>query len=302
MELYTKEKKYFVQDGFVSFPGFFPSSQCKSLLDEILSQRNFNDIFMSKNDFELNKQMTGTNPRAGRNLAEKLDTEFIFGSKKFIELMKTVLGDRFRVLDYKFVAGIPKSKLPEWVKEIISDRLINNLGPYIKPEMRDITYFHGIDYHQDIIDFQHRELDFITVYVYLDKVSLKHAPLHILPKSHSLGCSSFPHNIRKIECKFLYTNDSGETIECDDKTLIGDSGDMSFWHSAILHGTQPQIEDESRVSLRILLERNGPKNMSSWLDNCNSKIKGLTRIDKTRRDLDSNYEPILKGNIINRLA
>ena len=30
---------------------------------------------------------------------------------------------------------------------------VANLGPYIKQKYRDITYFRGIDFHQDIIDY-----------------------------------------------------------------------------------------------------------------------------------------------------
>ena len=44
------------------------------------------------------------------------------------------------------------------------------MGRFIKEKYRDITYFRGIDFHQDIIDFPHKQSDFATFYVYLDNV------------------------------------------------------------------------------------------------------------------------------------
>ena len=81
--------------------------------------------------------------------------------------MAQVLGPRWRILDYKFVVGIDHDTLPQWLHEEIGDRPIANLGPYVKEKFRDMTYFRGIDFHQDILDFPDRESDFITVYIYL---------------------------------------------------------------------------------------------------------------------------------------
>ena len=52
-----------------------------------------------------------------------------------------------------------------------------------KEEHRDLTYFKGIDFHQDIIDFPDRDPDFITAYIYLDKVDTKTSPLYLIPNS-----------------------------------------------------------------------------------------------------------------------
>ena len=51
----------------------------------------------------------------------------------------------------------------------IKRNLAANLGPYIK-KYRDVTYFRGIDYHMDQIDFPNsKKSDFVTFFLYLFK-------------------------------------------------------------------------------------------------------------------------------------
>ena len=76
--------------------------------------------------------------------------------------MKKILGQNFRILNHKLVMGVPESYLPEWIKLLIKNNTSNNLGKYIKPKYRDITYFKGLDFHQDIIDYPYRTADFIN--------------------------------------------------------------------------------------------------------------------------------------------
>ncbi len=74
---------------------------------------------------------------------------------------------------------------------------MNNLGAYVKPQNRDITYFYGIDFHQDLIDYKDREADFLTLYIYLHPVTKADAPLYLLEGSHKLGGSVFPHDLTR---------------------------------------------------------------------------------------------------------
>lgn len=90
---------------------------------------------------------------------------------------------------------MPDSWIPDWVIHEIDSLGVANLGPYIKPEFHDITYFHGIDFHQDLIDHPNRKADFITLYVYLDDVDEGMAPLAVVPRSHIFGATTFPHKI-----------------------------------------------------------------------------------------------------------
>ena len=294
-------KKSFMHEGISTFNNFFNPEECKSLLDKVSSTRNLENIFLTEEEFKRNPQHKGTNPRPGRNLAEKLDTEFIFGDPSFTSIMVKVLGNRFRIYDYKFVCGVPTSIMPNWVKDICKDNLVNNLGKYIKPKFRDITYFHGIDFHQDIIDYPYRKGDFITVYIYLDKVLPSQAPLHVLNRSHSLGATIFPHSLSKIDGGYLYSDSKDNEVMCPLNILTGNGGDMSFWHSFTLHGTQPQNDDESRVSLRIIVEANSDEDDKSWLNECNFNISGSMSLSKTRKDISAEGEAEIYGNIINKL-
>lgn len=297
---YTDQKISFKNEGFSTFPSLFDDRKCKSLVNSAQTTRQLENIFLSEEEFSQQNSFSRTNPRPGRNLAEKLDTDFIFGSEQFSSIMENVLGAKYRIYDYKFVCGVPTSCLPDWVKAKINDRLVNNLGMYIKPEYRDVSYFHGIDFHQDIIDYPFRTADFITAYVYLDTVSGSQAPLHVLPGSHAFGCTEFPHKLKQVNNQYSYEDGFGSKKKCNCIVLTGEAGDMSIWHSAVLHGTQPQSDDVSRMSLRILVERNGDSIKGTWLDTCNSKIKGNLSLDKTRNDIDSMGLPTKSGNIINR--
>lgn len=296
-----EKRLQFLKYGVTQFPRFIDPANVKVLLDQVLNTRNLCELFLTEGEFEAQAEFIGMNPRAGRNLAEKLDTEFVFGSVEFSNLMRNVLGAKYRVLDYKFVCGIPSNMMPNWVRERLKNRLVNNLGMYIKPKYRDITYFHGIDFHQDIIDYPSKQSDFITCYIYLDEVNLNQAPLHVLLGSHLLGCTSFPHKLERKNEIYVYEDESGNSLDCECLVLSGSAGDLSIWHSATLHGTQPQKDDSCRISLRILLERNQSCAPESWLDECNEKIEGKLSLSETRRDLDEKGRAKLEGNVINQL-
>ena len=128
---------------------------------------------------------------------------------------------------------------------------VANLGAFIKPEYRDITYFHGIDYHQDIIDYKDRLTDFITLYVYLDDVTENDAPLFLLPESHKAGATTFPHDLVKVNDKYIYNQNQ----ELNEIVLTGPAGTTYFWHSTTLHGTQPTKTSSPRISLRYLISK-----------------------------------------------
>ena len=93
--------------------------------------------------------------------------------------------------------SIPEKLIPKWVLDLKKDHHSVNLGEFIKPKYRDITYFKGIDFHQDIIDWPTRGPDFVTAYIYLNDVNIESAPLFVIPKSHLLSASSYPHKLIK---------------------------------------------------------------------------------------------------------
>jgi hypothetical protein len=241
------------------------------------------------------------NPRPGRNLIEKLDTKFIFSNPKFIELINKILGPKWKVLDYKFVAALEKKMVPNWVQKKIEDTFIPNLGRFVKENYRDITYFRGIDFHQDIIDFPHKKSDFITCYIYIEDVDKNSSPLIVFPKSHIYGAQKFPHKISKVSYKtYKYFKNNKQYMKLKSKELVGKSGTLYFWHPCILHGTQPTIDNKFRVSIRILIEKNQILK-SGIIDDVNKNITGRLSVKKSRSDIDNNTgKYLIKGNFINK--
>lgn len=295
-------KNTFVELGYQALPGFFPTSDCRRLLDAAMATRRIEDLFLSEEEFEREQRFKGVNPRPGRNLIEKMDTNFIFSSPGFCAEMEKACGPRWRVLDYKFVMGVPNRYTPDWLNRRLKDTLVANLGPYVKEEYRDITYFRGIDFHQDIIDFSDRPSDFITVYLYLDSVGANSAPLHLLTRSHLLGASVFPHRLQPIgDSVYLYQNDFGDEETSELVRLTGDGGSLYYWHCNTLHGTQPQVDDQPRLSVRILVERNGNLAPGSLIDEANRLSKGRLVLSETRKDLDVAGRAVLRGNEINKV-
>ena len=85
-------------------------------------------------------------------------------------------------------------------------------------------------------------------------------------------------------------------IETETLRLTGPGGSLYLWHSNLLHGTQPNLHDKPRISLRNLVEKNTEEENDCPLDNMNKIIKGSLKLTKTRRDLEEK----LKVNFINK--
>jgi hypothetical protein len=294
--------KKFLNEGYCLLPLFFEKNKIKKLKTAVAKTRNFKKIFVSQKYFSKKQEYKGTNPRPGRNLAEKLDTNFIFSNKNFRKELEIILGSRCKILDYKFVVAVPNKIIPKWIVNIIDNDPIANMGGFIKEKYRDMTYFRGIDFHQDIIDYPDRPSDFITVYIYLDKVTNKTSPLYILKKSHLLGASIFPHNLKKIKNDlFEYRNDYNKRKLVKLFRFTGKAGSIYCWNSNLLHGTQPHNENKPRISMRILVEKNSAQDSKCLLDVGNKMIKGNLTLTKTRTDLTSTGKPKIKKNIIKNL-
>lgn len=291
--------EHFPDNGFSQLGSIIEISKCKDLLDSVYSTRKFDsDLFLNEDEFKSKPIMKGTNPtRGGFNLAEKFDLSFIEENKLFKSAVSDILGNNYQILLKKFVMGTPESIMPDWVVKHTKGHKVANLGPYIKPIYRDITYFHGIDWHQDIIDYPSFVSDFITVYIYLENVTSETSPLYVVPKSHIFGATIFPHNIEiKSNFKMKYSDDFGNSDEFDYKTLLGSAGSVNLWHSNTLHGTQPHIYSKPRISLRYLIQKK-----PNLIDLANRNSTGFHSLKNTRLDLDSNGNHLLKGNSINSI-
>lgn len=281
------------------------------LYKKILADRQFDSsLFLSEKDFLLQENHFGANPTTTFNFLNKFSEELnlIEEHPQLNETLSFLLGSDYEIVIKKLVCGVPDAWLPEWVRVIIKGTKVANLGPYIKKEYRDITYFRGIDYHQDIIDWRKGTTDldpstFLTMYVYLHDVDEYDSPLHILIGSHKLGATLFPHKLTKLEDDlWKYGDDLENEIKCKDIKLMGKTGYVALWHNCLLHGTQPvQNESETfRLSLRYLIGKSNNNKTETIINHINSKITGELKPIKTRVDLDDSGRPKMKGNIINR--
>jgi hypothetical protein len=270
------------------------------LLGKIKALRAFDQsLFLDEAAFDLDPQYRAVNPRPGRNLLEQFDAELAFVEQDpdLVAALTEVLGDDYYIMDRKAVCGVPARAIPGWLKARIDGQPVNNLGPYVKPEYRDVTYFYGIDFHQDIIDHKDREADFITLYVYLHPVDLVDAPLFLLEGSHVLGATTFPHALTRVNAQtWRYEGADGHAVNVAQTILTGQTGFAAVWHPFTLHGTQPDAADHERISLRYLIARRSTA--PAGMDAVNAAIRGPSRLETTRVDLAADGSAQIKSNVV----
>lgn len=289
-----------IEDGFYSFGEALDPAGAEALLAKVRAARAFGpDLFLSEAEFDANPVHKGTNPKPGRNLCEKFegDFDFVERSPAIVEALTEMLGPDYRVFDKKFVCGVPERWLPPWLLARIKGNPVNNLGGYMRPEFRDITYFYGIDFHMDLIDHSGREADFVTLYIYLHPVTQADAPLYVLPGSHRFGATSFPHDLSRQGNGFWrYGDGAGRSAMLREKVLTGGAGYAAFWHACVLHGTQPDIADHERISVRYKIARGSDARCG--LDAVNEAMAGPLELPATRIDVDEKGTPLFKANHI----
>jgi hypothetical protein len=289
-----------IEDGLVRFCEILPAGQVARVLDGVRATRTFGpDLFLSEAAFDADPQFKGVNPRPGRNLAERFDADlaFVLAAPAIDGALRALLGADYRVLDRKFVCGVPESWLPSWLLKRIAGNPVNNLGAYVRPEFRDVTYFYGIDFHQDLIDHPARTADFVTLYVYLHPVTRADAPLHVLPGSHRFGATVFPHDLERLgEGRWRYGDGRGASAILSQHVLTGAAGFAALWHACTLHGTQPDTADRERISLRYVIARGDAAR--AGIDRVNESLAGPLALAATREDLDASGAARIKANAI----
>ncbi|MDC3085666.1 2OG-Fe(II) oxygenase family protein, partial [Candidatus Pelagibacter sp.] len=226
-----------------------------------------------------------TNPGPTKNnLALKYNLDFIEKDKFFNQIIEKIMGKKYEIILKKFIVATPKSWIPSWVFKKAKTQLIPNLNNYIRPEFRDCTFFRGIDYHMDMIDHLNDKNKYITLYVYLNKVSRDSSPINILKKSYIIGAETFPHNIKKMNKNYFYLN---KKYLCKNLKLIGNPGDFFIWSGFTLHGTEPSNSEIPRISIRYTIKKkNSSKLKRSAIDNLYKNIKGKIFLKKVRNDIN----------------
>lgn len=292
-----------VSDGAYLFDTPLDPAAASDLLNRIKAVRRFDhSLFLDQAAFDHAPQYKGVNPRPGRNLLDRFEPQlaFVEHDPQVVAALTEILGGDYYVMDRKVVCGVPARLIPDWLKARIDGQPVNNLGPYVKPEYRDVTYFYGIDFHQDIIDFKDRAADFLTLYVYLHPVGRMDAPLFLLEGSHSLGATIFPHSLERANADtWRYREPNDQAITVRQKVLTGGTGFAALWHPFTLHGTQPDAADHERISLRYLIGRRSAG--ATGLDAVNATIRGPLRLQTTRVDLAANGAAQIRSNVVRQV-
>ncbi len=291
----------FARCGYHMFEAPVDPAAAARLLAKIRATRAFDgSLFLSEGAFDADPQYVGVNPRPGRNLLEAFDDDLAFVERDpaIVAGLTELLGAGYETLNRKVVCGVPAKSVPAWLKARITDNPVNNLGAYVRPEHRDVTYFYGIDFHQDLIDFKGRDADFVTLYVYLHPVGPHDAPLYLLEESHRLGGTLFPHDLAREGDGWRYRDGRGGEVMTRQVMLTGGPGFTAMWHACTLHGTQPDAADNERLSLRYLFaKRPGAR---GGLDAVNAALEGPIWLGDTRADLDEKGAARIKANSVNR--
>jgi hypothetical protein len=292
----------FIARGYHRFEAPVDAAAAARLLAKIRATRAFDgSLFLSEAAFDADPQYVGVNPRPGRNLLEALsdDLGFVERDGGIVAGLTELLGDGYETLNKKVVCGVPARSVPAWLKARITDNPVNNLGAYVRPLYRDVTYFYGIDFHQDLIDYKDRDADFVTLYVYLHPVGAHDAPLYLLEESHRLGATMFPHDLSREGAGWRYRDRRGGEVTTRQTMLVGGAGFAAVWHACTLHGTQPDAADNERLSLRYLFAKR-PGAQRAGIDAVNARLQGPIRLDATRTDLDEKGAARIKANSVNR--
>lgn len=267
---------------------------CASVLDAVKATREFGpSLFLSEPDTD--PQFVNVNPKPGRNLADVVDLSGIENDPAFGEFVRGIVGDKWTVLSRKFIVGVPQGWLPDWLGVEV-DVPIANLGPYIKPEYRDMTYFRGVDFHQDMIDWPDTPSDFVTVYVYLADTDENASPLWVVPYSHVFGATTFPHDIEITGSMLRYDDGRGHVGDFKINVLTGPAGSLYGWHACVLHGTKPHAASRERISLRYLIRQSGKE--VTPLDRANEYVRGPLRLEQVRADLDRSGRHLIRGKVL----
>ncbi len=301
--------KEIIDNGFYIFDELLDQENIGNLFKKITGARKFDaELFTSENEYNTKqKNHLSSNPTKDFNFLNQFsdDLRFIEENTSIKDLIKEFLGDDYEIVIKKLVCGVSKSSLPEWIKTKIDGVNVANLGPYIKQKYRDVTYFRGIDFHQDIIDFPKGKTDldpstFMTLYIYLHDVGIYDSPLHLIPKSHQFGATLFPHKLERLTANnFCYRDDNGQEVILNEKVLTGKLGYAAIWHNCTLHGSLPlnHESDRFRISLRYLIGKSNSNSERTLIDEVNSKINGNIQPVKTRQDLNSLGQSIIHGKI-----
>ncbi len=291
----------FSEEGYYCCERILEAAACARAETAIRNSRPFGpELFMTEEAYNASeKTHYGTNPLPGRNILDTLDTTFVTANHSLRSYIAALLGENFRWFYSKLVCRVPRDAMPAWVLNGIGLGPTTTLGAFIKPEYRDIAYYHDNEIHQDIMDYarmpeENKEHRLITLYVYLDDVTLRDAPTCVAPGTHLLGAGNFPYDITKTGSTWQYRHASGQSMETSLKPVPTPAGSVLMWHSCLLHGAKPIADGRWRFGIRYMLAcAKGAKNIP--LDTINARIQNPLYQEKetTARAIFPNHNGFL---------
>src|ERR1700742_130501 len=119
------------EHGFPVFDQGVDAKAASRLLSKVKATRAFSpDLFLSEAEFDADPQYTGVNPRPGRNLLDTFasDLDFVEKDPAIVAPLTDLLGADYACLNRKFVCGVPRTWLPDWLVARIEGNPVNNLG------------------------------------------------------------------------------------------------------------------------------------------------------------------------------
>ncbi len=299
--MFRKELNHFLSDGWVDFGNVLDKKKCKFISQKVLKSRPWNEsLFRSYNDVFNNERHLNVSPQKNKNnLAEKYNLNFIENNFKIQTVLENILGSGYDIILKKFVVSVPETIIPKWLRPIVEKKLDGNLAQYIKPEYRDISYFSGIDYHMDLLDYSDFYGDYITLYVYLTDVNNDQSPLNVIDKSHEFGATHFPHFLKKNKDKIKYSFNGKNYKTFDNNVLLSKAGRAYLWSALTLHGTKKSLKNKPRIALRYSIKRSKNKKKIFLIDKVYNGLK-IRLNNKTRVDIKINKNNLIKRRKLRR--
>tara|TARA_B100001540_G_C15807263_1_gene642655 strand:+ start:2457 stop:3362 length:906 start_codon:yes stop_codon:yes gene_type:complete len=288
----------FLKNGWLDLGQTLNRENCEKISSELLNSRPWDEtVFREYTDvFNTKRHLNVTPSKGGYNLAEKFDLSFIEENHLLNDILNEILGENYEIILKKFVVSAPQSMMPKWLIPIVDKKLDGNLAQYIKPQYRDISYFSGIDYHMDLLDYANFNGDYVTIYIYLTDVNNDQSPLNLISASHKYGATFFPHFLKlsKNKNKILYSKNGKNFDEFDKVKLVSKAGRIYLWSALTLHGTLKSLNSSPRVALRYSIKKNNINNKKKYL--IDDLYKGLEiRLDhKTRTDVTIKSDQSIK--------
>ena len=282
----------FLNNGVISFNNKLKKASCEKIIKLIGKKYHFGKhMFKTQEQFEKSSGSIGVNPGVkSNNFALKLNLTFIEKNKDLIKILKKILGNNYKILLKKFVVQVPESWIPSWIKKKIKREINPNLNRYILPEYQQLTYFRGVDYHMDLIEHKMEKVKFITLYIYLNKVSKNNSPLNIIDKSYKFGAQKFPHSLKKLRNNnVLYKNKKFKK-----RVLVGDSGSCYIWSCLNLHGASENNSTKPRISLRYKIRSNKFGSQKSLIDKLFNNLNGPKFLKIARNDVNEKNAELIK--------